>query len=251
MVKKIRGIRQGELRVISDKEMKVLILSDVHIGHPNCDVNLFNKYLQWARESEARIWFLGDLIENGTKSSNTKAVYEQIISPREQLKTLSNILSDYSDIIDICIDGNHEDRTSKLSDINPLEVISSFLDYEWYDYYSPVLTTVYIGDSVYNVYLHHGTGGSKKKSSKIRIFEQILHRFPEQDLIVMGHFHSYQEYEDSTYINGKFRARKGVICSSFLSYLGSYAAANYEPPVPGFPVVNFRADGMTIQKLCL
>ena len=70
---------------------------------------------------------MGDLIDCGIKDSIGASVYENRLTPQEQIDMLVDLLRPIADRIDGYVQGNHEYRTTVLSGLDPLRYVASRL----------------------------------------------------------------------------------------------------------------------------
>jgi predicted phosphodiesterase len=105
---------------------RVMPFGDWHI-HSKESIKEIRAILELCRKEKVYIFALGDLIENSLKNS-VGDVHAQELQPNEQYNAVRNILNDYRDIILAVFEGNHEERTRKVSGLNPVEKICKELD---------------------------------------------------------------------------------------------------------------------------
>lgn len=163
-------------------------ISDVHLGaveHCAAEWNAFCKMIQ--KDANKKIILAGDLINNATRSSVSN-VFEETMRPMEQKKRMVEYLSPIRDRILCAVSGNHERRSGKDADDDPMYDIMSKLDLE--DYYRQNAAFMKVscgkyphGDykSTYTFLVTHGA--SEKRTESFNYVVEGL------DCMVVGHTH--------------------------------------------------------------
>lgn len=148
-------------------------------------------------DPSAYLILAGDLINNATKSSVSNC-FDDIYRPSEQKKMMAKILEPVTDRILCAIPGNHEDRSGKDVDDDPVYDIMAKLDIE--DRYRKNLAVVKIrmGDNrtrnghynpTYILAVTHGNGGGILTGSGVNKAERFGYAFDGVDAIITGHTH--------------------------------------------------------------
>lgn len=139
----------------------------------------------------------GDLINNATKSSVSN-VFEDIYRPSEQKKMMAKLLEPVKDRILCAIPGNHEARSGKDADDDPMYDIMCKLDIE--DRYRENIAIVKIrfGDNqkgsgrdnpTYIIAVVHGSGGGIYTGGAVNRNERFGYVFDGIDGLITGHTH--------------------------------------------------------------
>lgn len=170
-------------------EIKLTPIFDLHIGSPQANLALLNKYL----EEDTYLILGGDLLDAGIKSSKTD-VYKQELSPQQQLDTLVRIFEKYKDkIIGIC-GGNHEQRIWREVGVDILQVFAQLIQKE--QCYDPDSLVIHIRfgknrhskKTNYTIYVTHGWSGARKSGGKINAIQE-LRGVILADIYLVGHSH--------------------------------------------------------------
>lgn len=112
---------------LDGRTIKVWAIADVHIGAKECDLDGFKRFLKAVEnDPDSYIVIVGDLISNGLKTSMTN-VYEETIPPSLQVDLAVDLLEPIKHRILGMVSGNHERRSKKDCDIDPLFTISAIL----------------------------------------------------------------------------------------------------------------------------
>lgn len=210
-------------------EIKIYPIGDVHIGTNGCLLQEFKDLIEKiASEENSYAVIIGDMLDNGIKSGKGLGVYEQTMRPSEQRRFLAEQLRPIKDKILAVISGNHEKRSTKECDENPLYEVCCKLDIE--DLYRENLAVVKIqlgnrndGGKIkrqsYILLLHHGKGSN---NSAVKKDKDFISNFEGADAIITGHVHEGHICKISKKIidakNNKILDRNQaiIICNSFL-----------------------------------
>lgn len=214
------------------KNITIVPLADLHIGAKSCRMNDIKKILKEIETSKNTYCVLaGDVIDNGIIAGKGLGVYDNKCSPMEQIKNCVELLRPLAKKGKILavVSGNHEDRTTKFVDVNPLYLICSELGIQ--DVYRDSLAIVKIqlgsvGNNegvckrqTYTIMVHHGKGSSETAIKKDHDF---INSFEGADVIITGHTHNGRIAK----FNKKFINKQNnivtdreitcIVCNSFL-----------------------------------
>lgn len=210
----------------SGRTVKVWPIADVHIGSKECDLDGFKAVLrQIMSDDDAYLVLCGDILDNAVCSP--ASVFQG--SPSEAMETAVKLIKPLADSGKILgmVSGNHEQRTSRLADVDISEVLAYRLGVQ--DVYRQNMAFVRINlkgngtQDTYNLLLMHGASKSRKDRFHV---EGV-------DAFISGHVHD-------PYVGRNARlvfSQKGrvsvepivhVTCCSFLNY-GGYGAAKMYP----------------------
>lgn len=189
------------------KSIKLLALSDFHIGDPLCNYKKIKELIQKIKEEKNTFIILnGDLINNSTKNS-VGNVYGEEMTPTEQILLLCDLLEPIKDKILVIAQGNHEHRTEKEDGVDILKlaskqlgIIDRYASNWWYLYLS-------FGENknnkqrkvMYTITGTHGYGGGRKNGGKINNLVEMSDKVIA-DIYVMGHTHTPIITRNSVYI---------------------------------------------------
>ena len=222
------------------KSIKVLALSDFHIGDQLCNLKLIKEVLQEVKESDNTFIILnGDLINNATKNS-VSDVYSEKLTPMEAIVKLCDLLEPIKDRILVIHPGNHENRTYKEDGIDIIRLVAKQLGIEdrfsdgwWYLY-----LTLGLGQKgrpvMYTITGIHGYGGGRKNGGKINNLVEMGDKVIA-DVYVMGHTHTpimtrntifTPDFQHRTLVK---RDKYYLMTNSFLDYGGYSEMLGYTP----------------------
>lgn len=232
----------------NDLNFKKIILapiSDMHYGSLAHVSKKFDDYLNWiARSSNVFGFLVGDALENCHADSPPGAMFEQSMRPREQIINFRKKLAPLAHKILFGVPGNHEARSTKKTDIDPLYFgICEPLGIPYFD--EPVFVDILWKNYVFTMYCRHGNGNAQTKGGKINKALKPLD-FQEHIMFnIMGHVHDpmlddtpricreriFDKDGNLTSFRLVHKKQYTIICPSFLSYFGSYGAREgYGPP---------------------
>ena len=222
------------------KEIKLLCLSDFHIGDALCNLKLIKSVLEDVKNSDNTFIILnGDLMNNSTKTS-VADVYNEEMTPTEQIIRLCDLLEPIKERILVIHQGNHEERTLKNDGVDIIRLVARQLHIEdrfsdgwWYLY-----LTLGMGNKgrpiQYTITGIHGYGGGRKNGGKINNLVEMSDKVIA-DLYVMGHTHTpiitrntifVPDYQHKSLVQ---KDKYYLMTNSFLEYGGYGEKYGYTP----------------------
>jgi predicted phosphodiesterase len=225
-------------------EIEVYGLGDLHIGSREFDKRAFKGIVQEILAKGNRYCVvLGDVVDNGLENSKTSP-YSQLMTPHEQMDDAQELLQPLADGKRILgwTDGNHEQRTSKLADVDISKLLAERLGVS--DEYRPGLCPLmlFVGDRknhhtqppAYSVGITHGSSGGFTLGAGLTKAESfaLANGF---DVLVVGHSHkpstapSVRFYAD--YAHGCMTSKiiRIMVCTGWLEYGGYPISKMYKP----------------------
>lgn len=227
------------------EEIKILVLSDLHIGDSLVDTKRLSQFLEEAMGDNTYVIINGDIINNAIINSVSN-VYNDIYTPKQQIDIVSEILMPIRHKILVICEGNHEIRTAKLTNINLMEEVAHRIydkkDVEHIYSNEPYLIYLSFGmnqgrkdrKTVYSIYGKHGSGGGKRVGSKMNHLEDML-SIINADVFITGHTHtpaSFRLVSNSVdYRNRKVTPKEHVFvnANAFLNYGGYGEDMGFRP----------------------
>lgn len=207
----------------SNKPLEIVALGDIHLGSPECDVEMLKTIVQKIKKRKAKVILMGDLIDLGLRDSPGAAVYEQNMPPSKQVKEIVSILSPIKNQIISSVVGNHEYRLSKTSGIDMGELIATSLECNYGKY--QCVNSIKLNSQTYNIFSTHGSGSGQTTESRINSFKKYLEQI-DTDIIVAGHCHDLADRIFNKRIvspNGfNIKSTHLVLAGNFLSWDCSY-----------------------------
>ena len=220
------------------EDITIIPIADVHLGAKECMEKEFIDFLKMVEETpNIYLVLAGDLINNATKSSVSN-VFEDRYRPSEQKKMMAKLLEPVKDRILCAIPGNHEARSGKEADDDPMYDIMCKMDIE--DRYRENIAFVKIqmGDNrrsegrrnpTYILGVSHGSGGGIYTGGAVNRNERFGYVIDGIDALITGHTH-----KPVVSVPGKIKINpqqntativpfKVITATSWLNY-GGYAA---------------------------
>lgn len=201
-------------------------LGDIHVGSEQFDEASVRKKIKIIGEDPVGVVALcGDLGDYGLKNSKTN-VYQATMQPKEQLDYICDLLQPIKDKIVSCVPGNHEERLTKETGIDPMLTIACRLGVE--DTYR---------ENVAILKLMFGSRAGKKTTSQLNTFigitthgttrnkhKKFLGGFDGIDFAISGHTHT-PEYSP----HGKIRVNGNAATAKHVAYKEIVVDANLRP----------------------
>ena len=222
---------------LDGRTIKIWAIADVHIGAVECDIQGFQNFLKNTilKDPDSYVLLCGDVISNGIKDSLTN-VYEETMSPSCQVEKAVELLSPIKDRILGAVGGNHEARSRKAVDLDPMYTIMCMMGVQ--DLYRTNFAMLRIilangnTKSRYALMLIHGKTENKKR--------QFAYAVEGVDAIISGHTHNGIVEKPARLV---FTSRNNVMvkplvsltATSWLTYGGYAAAALYKPAATSCP----------------
>lgn len=221
------------------KEIHVYPIADLHIGSAACKIKEIKEYIKMIAEDPiGYAVVLGDLCNTATKAS-VSDVYDELMTPMEEMETAVEILEPIKDRILLMIEGNHERRINKAEGVCITKVIARQLGIvDKFDASSAVLFLRFgasesqkAGSShkagspiLYTFYASHGSGGGSTIGGKANSLSKKGKVAPDTDIVICGHTHQSLVFNEAYYKlderNNSVKLKEKTYCScrSFLGY---------------------------------
>lgn len=238
-----------------NKDIVIYPISDVHLGSLEHNEEEWNKFVEKIKsEPNSYIILAGDLMNNSTRSSVSN-IFDEVMRPREQKKRLIKYLTPIRDRILCAVSGNHERRSIKDADDDPMYDIMVKLDLEHLYRQNIVFMKIQIGKErngrreAYTFVVTHGTGGGIFTGATINRNERFSNVIDGLDCLIVGHTHKGTISKPSKIVidprNNVVTTKTVTVVSSqsWLSY-GGYAVQKMLLPASA-------ADSSSGQKLVL
>ena len=223
-------------------DITVIPVADVHLGSPECREQEFIEFIQKIAETpNTYICLLGDLIDNGTRSSITSP-FRATMPPSQQKREMANILEPVKDRILCILPGNHERRSMKDADDDPVYDIAAKLDIEHLYRENIAFVKIQLGTEdaqdehsnskyrpCYNLVVTHGAGGGIMTGGSVNRSERFGYVIDGMDALIVGHTHKPYTTQPGKIVidprNNQVTVKpfKVVCATSWLDY-GGYAA---------------------------
>ena len=183
--------------------LKLAIFSDIHFDSPDCDKVQLKKDLEYCKKEGRYIIINGDLADLILLKDKKRAVNHLMEGADNQLNIKMNelveFLKPYQSQILFIGRGNHEESILKYHGLDYIQTVTqllnagqkhqiqygnyaNFLRFNWLDKRKKSVTH-------YDIYIHHGAGGSAPATKGMLDFNAIA-KGVNADLIVIGHKHN-------------------------------------------------------------
>lgn len=240
------------------KFIELFPFSDVHWGHARCDKRSFLLDVKEVGKRPNRFAFLnGDNMENSLGDSAGGAAWaEQDILPKDQRDQLEKIFRPIAHKIVVARPGNHEDRSRKKAQMNPLEEICRGLDIPYFP--GPSNMEIVWKGYRWTFFVKHGTGASNTPGGKLNVVGKDRGYSDFRNFFIMGHVHDEMTHKVVRAVRRRVFDKSGrlqkfwveylkeykVICPAYLLYSGTYAEeAGYSPGSRNTIVIQLFANG--------
>lgn len=233
-------------------DIKLIMLSDFHIGDKNCDIQLVKRLIKEVDEDPYCFCLLGgDLMDSATKNSIGDS-YNAKMSPAEQLDYITELLEPLAanDKILAVVGGNHEARIKKETSYDPTYLLCRNLNIEHLYSKETIVGFVKVGRKrsggnkpfLYSFYLTHGHGGGRKVGGKVNALVDLANII-DVDIYFCGHTHVpfklQTDFLRTNYTNQTVTqiTKTFVNAGSALKYGGYGEVQAYTPSTRNYPKV--------------
>lgn len=225
--------------------IELIPISDLHIGDPLCDISLVKKYIEYIKNTPNAYCVLnGDLINNAVKMS-VSDVYNDIMSPDEQIDFVYKLFAPIQDKILFITSGNHERRTNKEVGVD----VNKYLAIRWgiEDRYrleggvlviklGAIKNKLQTNDKTkfrkvrYDFYITHGAGGARAKNPAVDLMPIIdvdcyIHSHVHRLMLEMRAYHRMDTRNNKVSVVDKLC----MTTAAYLNYGGYGQIAKYSP----------------------
>lgn len=218
------------------ESINIEIFSDLHIGSKKCDYKAIIDRIEKVRNStNTYCIILGDLCNNSTKTS-VGDVYEEELSPMQQVQKAVSIFEPIKDKIIGITSGNHERRSYKTDGVDLSYFFARELEREQFYDYCACLLFIRFGVSFahkgkdkrkvcYTLYMSHGDGNGGRtiggKANGLQKRGQIV----DADIVVTGHTHAPMTFRDCSY---RIDYGRSTLIKFEQMFVNASATLNYE-----------------------
>ncbi|MBE7082307.1 MAG: metallophosphoesterase [Clostridiales bacterium] len=236
-------------------QVMILVLNDLHIGSPGCNIDKLIRYLQAVKHiPNLYIILNGDLMNNANNLGKSSPL-ENDLSPMNEQKVLHTLFSDpiiKSKII-CSTSGNHESG-ARAKDSGLDSLVTPMATLGILDRYARYMAQVVIrlkcpytssGYTDFKVLVRHGSGTSGKAGKVIDAMFEICKKFGSYDMIVQGHTHKNLYATESVVAQTKGQTIKRNVTPINIPAIeeaSQYAMeAGYPPPNTDNGIICIRA----------
>lgn len=202
--------------------IELWLMSDIHLGHQDCNIRELQRYIDYiAARDNAYVIGLGDYIEcvTSAKHPSGNAFLTQEINPNNQVRKIVELLEPIKDRILCLLEGNHEQRITKASQIDITELIADKLG-TLYLGYEGFVRLQFSRYKYHDLYITHGSSGSQYPESELKRYFDLLGHLV--DIIAIGHNHRLFRYDypiyDRTKLSIDIKKVIGLRTGTFLNF---------------------------------
>jgi predicted MPP superfamily phosphohydrolase len=189
-----------DLEISASKPVTFVPLSDLHIGHVDCDMQYLQNTVNWIKKKKAVTVLIGDMIDAiGIRDKRFEVnSLDPFFLPyldqlyQKQVDVLLDILRPIKDQILWIMTGNHETTIKKRASFDAIAQIASALEISILTDpgYSVLRFQMSTAICTLKIWASHGCFlGGRLRGNKINRLEQVSQYFPGCDLYLAGHTH--------------------------------------------------------------
>lgn len=229
-------------QIPTTEDITLFPLFDVHYGSQECMEDRFREFVDMlANTPNAYAVIGGDILDNGTRNGITN-IFRATMPPSAQKREIAKILEPARDHLLCATGGNHERRSGKDCDDNPLLDIMAKLDLEHLYRENMVFLKVQLGRQEttggsrtksdyrpsYTFCVTHGAGGGMLPGGTINRNERFGYVLDGIDAVIVGHSHRPMLSQPGKIVVDSRNNRvsvvpfKVIVATSWLDY-GDYA----------------------------
>lgn len=219
---------------------KLVLIGCVHSGAKAADINDFKKYANLAKERDTYLLILGDLFENAIPSRGEGMMFEQNLTPQEQLDEIEAILTPVREKIIGACTSNHSERTYKEVGLDMDREL--YLRLRRYAVYKDLQGVVEFAGK--RIAFAHGGGSGENWTDSKRLFAI----YPTVDIVATSHRHEmtmkwFGNYELDKNCERKEKYILFVRTGGLMGWARYAQRELYTPQKPGFSILYFPSDG--------
>lgn len=230
------------------EDLHIRFISDVHLGAREHMEREWTDFCDHVLDDPNCYLILGgDMINNATRSSVSN-IFDETMRPREQKIVMTEMLKPLSKRILCGVPGNHEGRSGKDADDDPMYDILCKLNLEDLYRENMAFMKIHLGgkkgtshaNPTYILTVLHGAGGGIWTGAAVNRNERFAYTIDGTDALLVGHTHKpYVAQPGKIYIdpqNNKVSIKplKIIVATSWMNY-GGYAARKQMLPASHAP----------------
>lgn len=176
-----------EKKVEVNKPMRIVVVSDWHIGHMGCREDIIKDILNDLSKPDTYWIMIGDAVEGRQPAHKFYDANEQEMTVGQQYEKFFEYIRPYKDKCLGMVLGNHEYSLIQGTTVNPIQM---FCNDNQITYAGTTLRLILENDSGKKISLmaNHGAGGGSQAGGTLNKAIQYGKTF-NADIVVLGHFH--------------------------------------------------------------
>jgi len=230
--------------VLEHEEIQIKALSDLHIGSKYCDLKFVEEQIDEIRTTDNMYTFLnGDLVNMALRDS-VSDIYNEVMSPEEQMDLLYDLLLPIKHKILGFTLGNHTARVNKTVGIDLIKTLSRMLGLEHLYKAEGICVFIKYGITkkhTASFYLtHKGTSGGRRAGGTANGVEDLA-GITDVDVYIRSHVHRPLVFKQDFIRTNPGRmsvkqvTRIYVVTGAAMSYGGYGQMFSYAPGTKLFP----------------
>ena len=181
----------------SNDDITIIPIADVHLGAAEQYEQEWMNFLNTVQKTpNVYLTLGGDMLDTGTKNSVTN-VYRNRYMPSEAKRMMAKMLEPVRDKILCAVCGNHERRSIKEADDDPMYDIMCKIDREEVYRENIAFVKIQMGDPkmdgihnpTYMLVVIHGSGGGIYTGGAVNRGERFGYVIDGMDALIVGHTH--------------------------------------------------------------
>lgn len=207
--------------------IKIVPLFDAHIGSSAFMEKEFKETIKYIQSNDNVYAVIGgDLIDNACLVGKNLGIFDNQLSPMQQIEKAIEYIRPIKDKILGVVSGNHEARSEKVTGLNPMTLICTELGLQNVYRNNLAIIKIKLGKreddnrATYVLLVHHGVGTDKSSLNKDKEF---INSFEGADIICTGHTHNGKCGQHMKYVvdthNNKTHQKliTEIVANSFMS----------------------------------
>lgn len=235
--------------------LKLYVLSDMHIGSAEADINTLKKIINFIKDTpECYCILLGDILDTALKNSKTD-IYSEALSIADSQKLAIELLTPIKDKIIAMTPGNHENRVWREVGVDLSLWLAEKLELQDKYRNNGIALSISFGKDQngnpyrLNVFGQHGAyGGGRKLGAAMNALEDLDGIVANADILIRAHTHQPIQGSRNVFL---FDERGSIVkktkyyfnSPSVLNYGGYAYDKGYRPTDDSPCYLNIRAIG--------
>lgn len=225
------------------KSKPLLILGCIHIGFKYADLAFTQKYIDFAKKTNASVLLLSDIYECALPHKQ-QMMFDQVLSPQDQLDAGIKLLAPIAkQVIGYC-SGNHSARAWNVAGLDIDKITADELGIS--SVYRPEYGLIKhkVGKNVYKIAFTHGVDSG---ADEFRSCRSLMKLFPQADICASSHNHICATTKKSFWEDeGNIHQITFISTGSGIDYPGYAAKCLYPPQPKGYAIAWLGEEEKTV-----
>lgn len=219
-----------QLNNLKGNNLKLYVLSDMHIGDANADIPTLKKIIQFIKDTpECYCILLGDILNTALKNSKSD-IYSETLNIMDAQKLALELLSPIKNKIIAMTPGNHENRVWREVGVDLSLWLAEKLGLQDRYRVNGMALTIQFGKDInkdpfrLNIFGQHGAyGGGRKLGSAMNALEDLDGIVGNADIYIRAHTHQPIQGSRNVFLFNE----KGNMIRNTKYYFNSPSVMNY------------------------